>query len=101
MAEPVQGDTGVLEPVLQRTAKQLGMPPIQVGPSSGSSDMRHYVNAGMPCVLYGPGRGYNAHRADEHFYLDDLQAMTLFYIALFDNWVKSRTGRTRSASART
>ena len=26
-------------------------------------------------VLYGPGRGFNPHRADEHYHVDDLPLM--------------------------
>ncbi len=41
-------------------------------PSTGTSDMRHFSQVGVPCVLFGPGKGYNPHRANEHFYTETL-----------------------------
>lgn len=86
--EPVQSDTGQLEQVLQESAIRLGMPPIDIGPSTGTSDMRHFSRVGIPCVLYGPGNGYNPHRPDEHYYLEDLPRIILFYLDLAHAWCR-------------
>ena len=64
--------TAEIEAVIARAAKV----PIAFGPSTGTSDMRHFVQRGIPCVLFGPGRGYNPHRADERFELASLVEMT-------------------------
>ncbi len=88
--EPVESDTKELETVLQNTAASLGMSPIDVGPSTGTSDMRHFSAAGIPCLLYGPGNGYNPHRPDEHYYLDDLPRIILFYLVLLSDWCESQ-----------
>jgi acetylornithine deacetylase len=85
-SESVGGDAGMLAHALRETARLLGMPPIDVGPSTGFSDMRHFSRFGIPCLLYGPGTGYNPHRADEHYYLDDLPRMTAFYLAFIQRW---------------
>jgi len=90
--EPVQSDTEELEQVLQESATRLGMAPIDVGPSTGTSDMRHFSEAGIPCLLYGPGNGYNPHRPDEHYYLDDLPRIILFYLTLIHEWCGRKTG---------
>jgi acetylornithine deacetylase/succinyl-diaminopimelate desuccinylase-like protein len=66
------------------------MAPIDVGPSTGTSDMRHFSLAGIPCMLYGPGNGYNPHRPDEHYYLDDLPRIILFYLAFVNGWCGAR-----------
>ena len=84
--EPVQSDTQQLEQVLQDSATRLGMPPIDIGPSTGTSDMRHFSQVGIPCVLYGPGNGYNPHRPDEHYYLEDLPRIILFYVDFVHAW---------------
>jgi acetylornithine deacetylase/succinyl-diaminopimelate desuccinylase-like protein len=48
--------------------------------------MRHFGKRGIPCLLYGPGRGFNPHRADEHFLLDDLPRMMKVYLDMIDAW---------------
>jgi acetylornithine deacetylase len=78
--EPVESDTRKLEQILAATAGRLGMQPIRVGPSTGTSDLRHFAVRGIPCLLYGPGRGFNPHRPDEHYHLDDLATMIHFYL---------------------
>ncbi len=84
--EPVESDTEQLERVLQDSAARLGMTPIEIGPSTGTSDMRHFASAGIPCLLYGPGNGYNPHRPDEHYYLEDLPRIILFYLDFIHAW---------------
>src|SRR5205085_8417265 len=85
-AEPVCSPSGALEAFLQASAARRGLPPIDVGPSTGTSDLRHFVAAGIPCLLYGPGTGFNPHRPDEHYQLDDLPTMILLYLDLIHAW---------------
>jgi acetylornithine deacetylase/succinyl-diaminopimelate desuccinylase-like protein len=59
---------------------------VRIGPSTGTSDMRHFARRGIPCLLYGPGRGFNPHRADEHFLLDDLPLMMQVYLDMVIEW---------------
>jgi acetylornithine deacetylase/succinyl-diaminopimelate desuccinylase-like protein len=85
-AEPVGSFDPELSSALQATAAELGMPAIDIGPSTGTSDMRHFVARGIPCMLYGPGTGFNPHRADESFALDDLPRIVAFYAAFARRW---------------
>lgn len=87
-------DLGVL---LQRVAAELRLDPPALVPSTGTSDLRHFVHAGIPGLLYGPGRGYNPHRADEHYCLDDLPVMTRLFVELSVAWC----GRALQGSAET
>jgi acetylornithine deacetylase len=92
-AEPVKSDTSELERVLQESAARVGLSPISVGPSTGTSDMRHFSAAGIPCMLYGPGNGFNPHRPDEHFFLDDVPRMTLMYLDIVQAWCGGESKR--------
>ena len=85
-AEPVSFTTDELRALLQRTASKAGIADLQIGPSTGTSDLRHFANRGIPCMLYGPGRGFNPHRPDEHFYLDDLPLMMKLYLDIAAQW---------------
>jgi acetylornithine deacetylase len=85
-AEPVRSPGDALEVVLQRSILDVGMTPVEVGPSTGTSDLRHYVHRGIPGLLYGPGRGFNPHRSDEHYFVDDLQTMVPFYVMFVARW---------------
>lgn len=62
-AEPVRADAGAIEHVINAAAGR----PVPFGPSTGTSDLRHFAARSIPCVLFGPGPGANPHRADEHF----------------------------------
>jgi acetylornithine deacetylase len=96
--EPVCGQSPQLENLLQSTAAGLGLPPIDVGPSTGTSDLRHFADRGIPCVLYGPGRGFNPHRPDEHYYLDDLPTMIRFYVRAAQTFCSSQHARRKRAA---
>jgi acetylornithine deacetylase len=85
-ADPVSADSGPIEEVLQGSAANLGMRPIAVGPSTGTSDLRHFVSAGIPCLLYGPGDGGNPHRLNEYYKLDDLTRVVLLYASVIQGW---------------
>jgi acetylornithine deacetylase len=84
--EPVGSPNSEIEAILQASAARLGLPPIDVGPSTGTSDLRHFHHAGIPCLLYGPGSGFNPHRPDEHYHLDDLPTMVLLYLDFIQSW---------------
>jgi acetylornithine deacetylase/succinyl-diaminopimelate desuccinylase-like protein len=71
-ADPVSSRSSEIEDALRKAAGS----PIPFGPSTGTSDMRHFVERQVPCVLFGPGRGYNPHRANEYFELSSLSEMT-------------------------
>jgi len=87
--EPAASPEDELAEALQATAHELKIPPIDVGPSTGTSDMRHFVARGIPCLLYGPGTGYNPHRADESYSLDDLPRMVSLYTAFVKRWCRA------------
>jgi acetylornithine deacetylase len=88
--EPVQSLAEELATALQAAGVEAGLPPIAVTPSTGGSDMRHFVARAIPCLLYGPGRGFNPHRPDEHYYLDDLAPMTHLFLSLVARWCGER-----------
>jgi len=79
-AEPVASEAVALERAMTRTTR------IEFGPSTGTSDMRHYVARGIPCVLFGPGIGQNPHRADEHIRLDSLPATLRILASTIVEW---------------
>jgi len=84
--EPVTIKTRSIEALLHKHARSHGFAPIAIGPSTGTSDLRHYVSAGIPCLLYGPGRGYYPHRPDEYYHLDDLPKMVGLYASMAGDW---------------
>lgn len=85
-AEPVSSATSELRGLLHRTAERNGIAGLRIGPSTGTSDMRHFAKRGIPCLLFGPGRGFNPHRPDEHFMLDDLPFMMNVYLDMVVDW---------------
>lgn len=86
LTEPVQSDSLELVQALQQSVHRVGLTPIEIMPSTGTSDLRHFAQAGVPCLLYGPGKGFNPHRPNEHYYLEELPKMVLCYLDLISNW---------------
>lgn len=84
--EPVSAGANDLESCFQSVAQKKELVDVDFGPSTGTSDLRHYVAAGIQAVLYGPGKGFNPHRANEHYYLDDLGPMITFIGAVAESW---------------
>jgi acetylornithine deacetylase len=82
--EPVAAKVAALEARLAAAVAATGGPPVVIGPSTGTSDLRHYVAAGVPCLLHGPGNGQNPHRPDEYFDLRDLPTMIARLAALLE-----------------
>jgi len=80
-AEPVASSSSNLGSCLVTAAGAQGLGPVAIGPSTGTSDMRHFADAGIPCLLYGPGSGFNPHRHDEHYRLEDLGRMVKVFVA--------------------
>jgi acetylornithine deacetylase len=95
-AEPASSATDELREALQQAACQAGLPALQFGPSTGISDLRHFANRGIPCMLYGPGRGFNPHRPDEHYYLADLSTMMKLYLNVISRWCGCCVGTPRA-----
>jgi acetylornithine deacetylase/succinyl-diaminopimelate desuccinylase-like protein len=71
-AEPLVSRSSDIEAALCNAAGRT----IPFGPSTGTSDMRHFLDRHIPCVLFGPGRGFNPHRSNECFELSSLSEMT-------------------------
>lgn len=88
-AEPASSATDGLREAVQRAARRACLPALEFGPSTGISDLRHFANRGIPCMLYGPGRGFNPHRPDEHYYLADLPTMIKLYLDVVSRWCGS------------
>ncbi len=80
-AEPVASSAASVFTCLSAAVAAQGLGPVVAGPSTGTSDMRHFADAGIPCLLYGPGTGFNPHRADEHYRLEDLGRMVKVFVA--------------------
>jgi acetylornithine deacetylase len=85
-AEPVGAATDEFRALVRQIAQRHGIAEFRIGPSTGTSDMRHFAKRGIPCLLYGPGRGFNPHRPDEHFLLDDLPFMMKVYLDMVVDW---------------
>jgi acetylornithine deacetylase len=87
-AEPVSCASEDLRRLVRETAARHGILDVRICPSTGTSDMRHFAKRSIPCLLYGPGRGFNPHRADEHFVLDDMTSMIKLYLDMIVDWCK-------------
>jgi acetylornithine deacetylase len=85
-AEPVLADSAPIEAILKESASEGGFGSINVGPSTGTSDLRHFAAAGIPCLLYGPGDGGNPHRLDEFYKLEDLGRLIRVYAGVIQRW---------------
>lgn len=76
---PLPGAESLIEAIREPAAQVLG---VEVDPTGVPlyTDARHYAAAGIPTVLYGAGPRSileaNAHAADEHLMLSDLNAAT-------------------------
>ena len=84
--EPTRADGRVLEAVVLAAARRVGLADVVPGPSTGTSDLRHFVRAGIPGLLFGPGNGHNPHRPDEHYAVDDLLTMIAIYLEILRSW---------------
>jgi len=65
------------EPVVQsvaRAAKNHGIEDPEYEGFTGGTDARHYLDAGIPTVVFGPGSTDTAHQPDEHIAWDDVVA---------------------------
>ena len=87
-AEPVSADSAELAVALTAAATRVGFGSPDIGPSTGISDLRHFATAGIPCLLYGPGTGFNPHRSDECYHLSDLAPMVKLFAALAIDWCR-------------
>ena len=85
-AEPTRGGGHALEETIIAAARRAGIGDVVPGPSTGTSDLRHFVRARIPGLLFGPGNGHNPHRADEYYALDDLVAMIGLYVEVVRSW---------------
>ena len=84
--EPVVTRSEPLQRTIAAAARAAGLGEVVFGPSSGTSDMRHFAARGIPCVLYGPGNGFNPHRPDEYFELSSLKAMAAAVFMAVVEW---------------
>jgi len=85
-AQPVASESGALEQAIQSAATRIISQKISFGPSTGTSDLRHFAARGIPCILFGPGVGYNPHRADEHFHLTSLPSTVRVLFDAINHW---------------
>jgi acetylornithine deacetylase len=84
--EPVNSPSAGIVKAINEAARRQRMDEIDFGPSTGTSDLRHFVDRGIPCVLYGPGMGFNPHRADEYYHLDNLPKMLNLLLDVIGHW---------------
>lgn len=83
---PTAANSLGLEEAINASASLAGLPRITFGPSTGTSDMRHFLEHGIPCVLYGPGVGQNPHRANEYYELSSFSSMIPLFFDLVRTW---------------
>jgi acetylornithine deacetylase len=77
VADPV-GENGAVARPIDRDRMRLGAP--------YGADMRPFVNVGhTPCAIFGPGDVRQAHSADEHVSLAEVEACAGILAA----WVRS------------
>lgn len=94
LAEPLRPAAGIerlTEPLMRHASSELGVPVATTGVPL-YTDARHYAAKGIPTVLYGAGPRTileaNAHAADEHIRLSDLQAATRIVTAALRDILK-------------
>ena len=87
--DPVTATAGDLSALLQVCAQAAQYGPVDVGPSTGTSDLRHFAARGIPCLLFGPGTGFNPHRPDERYDTRDLPRMVGLFVDLAERWCRS------------
>jgi acetylornithine deacetylase/succinyl-diaminopimelate desuccinylase-like protein len=90
-AEPARSASGELEQVVIDASRRAGLPDVAPWPSTGTSDLRHFTRAGIPCVLFGPGTGYNPHRFDEQYLVSDLVRMIAVLLEVLRSWCGDAT----------
>jgi len=75
---------------LQRNGRELWEHNITLNPVTGCCDLRHLRANGaalpIPSCLYGPGRGMNAHVANECVYLDQVEQVAKTVGAFLLDW---------------
>src|SRR5262249_51620773 len=84
--EPTRALAGTLQDIVVAAARRAGVAGVVPGPSTGTSDLRHFARLGIPGVLYGPGNGHNPHRADQHHAVGDLVTMVAIYLDVIRSW---------------
>lgn len=89
--DPVESQAGELTRLLTSAAIDAGHEKPAITPSTGTSDLRHFAAVGIPALLYGPGRGFNPHRPDEHYFLEDLATMIRIFVNLTYAWCDARS----------
>jgi acetylornithine deacetylase len=85
---PTAAHSAELEDAINASASRAGLARINFGPSTGTSDMRHFLAHGIPCVLYGPGVGQNPHRANEYYELSSFSSMIPLFFDLVRTWAE-------------
>lgn len=88
-ADPAEtpADAAVVELVRQAARAATGSEPDEAG-TVAVTDMRYLVaRAGIPTVIFGPGRPDLAHAPDEHISLDELAQGALAYGLAFAGWL--------------
>lgn len=90
--KPIKGVERLVEP-LQRHASAVLKQKIKTGGVPLYTDARHYAARKIPVVLYGAGPRSileaNAHRADEHLRIKDLEAATQIVAAALRDLLKA------------
>lgn len=84
-AEPVRSEASALEDAIGQAAEKS----IKFGPSTGTSDLRHFADRGIPTVLFGPGMGANPHRADELIELNSVATTIDILARTIESWCRS------------
>src|SRR5262249_24582499 len=91
-AEAVSSPRRELDHALQAALAAAGLPPPHLGPATGAPGQRPHRAEGSECLLYGPGAGFNPHRADEHYRLDDLPRIVTVLLNLALTWCSVSEG---------
>ena len=84
-AAEVSPDSPIAATVRNAHALVAGAEPLVEGVTYGA-DMRHFVEAGIPCVMYGAGDVRVAHHADEFVPIADLMTVATTLCATLLDW---------------
>ena len=80
------------EPIVRRlveAARAYGITNPEYEGFTGGTDARHYIEAGIPTVVFGPGSVDLAHRPDEYVRWDDVVGASRIIAATVESYLES------------
>lgn len=81
----IDPDAPLVRSLLKAQAAANGSP-AEIQAATYGADMRHFIHAGMPCVMYGAGDVRLAHFTNESVPIDEVKAVTRTLALMIADW---------------